>query len=102
MNHNPQLLRDVLLMMGREAPRLSSAFRSAIHRGDAKEARRAVHTLKSNCRHFDLKVVSEFAQQLEEMILTESLDQLMHYDSAVSQIGEGITQWVEKLLEGQE
>ena len=49
MHDNENLLRDVLSLLVRESPRLGRSFQAGLKEKNFSEARRAVHTLKSNC-----------------------------------------------------
>lgn len=92
-------MRDVLALLSREAPKLGSSFRQAVENGDCKGARRAAHTLKSNCRQFDLIAWSEFAESLEELAQTASPTELQAFVPAVVEACNAIADWAEKLLE---
>jgi len=98
-NGHDRLLRDVLAMMGREAPQLGRNFRKAVEVGNSREARRAAHTLKSNCRQFDLHSFSHFAEILENLAQTQSCQSLQRYVPAVEEIGYGVADWCEALLQ---
>jgi histidine phosphotransfer protein HptB len=50
-----------------DAPAQLSTLRSAFERGDAEEAGRAAHSLKSNGATFGAEGFSEVCRQLEEM-----------------------------------
>jgi HPt (histidine-containing phosphotransfer) domain-containing protein len=49
-----------------DAPAQLATLRGALERGDAEEARRAAHTLKSNGATFGAESLSELCRQLEE------------------------------------
>ena len=49
-----------------DAPAQLTTLRGAFERGDAEEARRAAHTLKSNGATFGAEGFSELCRQLEE------------------------------------
>ena len=49
-----------------DAPAKLTTLRDAFERGDAEEARRAAHTLKSNGATFGAEGFSELCRQLEE------------------------------------
>jgi HPt (histidine-containing phosphotransfer) domain-containing protein len=50
-----------------DAPSLLAELQGAFERGDAKEARRAAHTLKSNGATFGADAFSELCRELEQM-----------------------------------
>jgi signal transduction histidine kinase/CheY-like chemotaxis protein/HPt (histidine-containing phosphotransfer) domain-containing protein len=53
-----------------DAPTQLATLRSALERGDAEEARRAAHTLKSNAATFGAMDLSELCRRLEEQAKT--------------------------------
>jgi HPt (histidine-containing phosphotransfer) domain-containing protein len=98
-HQNQRLLGDVLRLFSREAPHLCRAFRRAVETGEARQAQRAAHTLKSNCRQFKLDPFSGFAQALERLAECGDTDSLRLYLPAVDAMGIGIADWCERLLE---
>ncbi len=67
---NANLLEEVLGLLVREAPRLRRLFEASLERGNCAEARRAVHTLKSNVRYVGLTKMASVAEQLERRLET--------------------------------
>lgn len=98
INNNERLLRDVLELAGREAPRLGRAFASALQKDNIRDARRHIHTFKSNARQLGLIRVGDFAQNLEIMAKREQIDLLVKYSHAVQLLGDTIADWTEELL----
>jgi len=53
-----------------EAPSLLGEIRDAMESGNAENARRAAHTLKSNAATFGANALSELCRELEELART--------------------------------
>ncbi len=98
MHDNEQLLRDVLALLAREAPRLARVFQASLTEPNFSEARRAVHTLKSNVRHVGLKGVAEFAEQLETLARDERLAQLQEQSGQLGELAAKVSDWAEEQL----
>ena len=65
-------------------------FAQAVKNLDAKEARRAVHTLKSNVRHVGLTRVAEFAEKLENLARDEQFELLQESVAQVEQLASAV------------
>ena len=87
MNDNQPLLRDVLALVGRETPRLSRGFVTAVGNRNLLEARRCIHTFKSNARQVGLERVADFAQRLETLAREERAEEIALYCQPVEQLG---------------
>ncbi len=98
MNGNENLLKDVLGLLIVEAPRLGRAFVDSVDSGNFKEARRAVHTLKSNVRHVQLGRVAAFAEQLENSARDEELSALQAAQQPLSELANSVADWAEGQL----
>ncbi|MEM8735928.1 MAG: response regulator, partial [Planctomycetota bacterium] len=102
MNGNASLARDVLTLLLTEAPRLGAMYERSTREGNLKEARRAVHTLKSNARHLQLNRVAAFAEQLENYAKDEIQKPLEdNLPSLVAATG-AMADWAEMMLEHSE
>lgn len=98
MHGNEELLKDVLGLLGREAPRLGRAFQTALANSNLSEARRAVHTLKSNVRYVGLNSVADYAQRLEHLAKDEQLDELSAHGTNIVSVTTAIADWAQKQL----
>ncbi|MFN3189556.1 MAG: PAS domain-containing protein [Aureliella sp.] len=98
MNGNASLARDVLTLLLSEAPRLGAMFERSVQSGNLKEARRAVHTLKSNARHLQLHRVAAFAEQLENYAKDEIQKPLEENLSALVAATGAMADWAEMML----
>ena len=98
LHNNERLLRDVMTLLIREAPRLSRSFSSSLAEGNLKESRRAVHTLKSNARHVGLNRIASFAEKLEYLARDDQTSVLAQHEEAVEDLAIAIAEWAEKLL----
>ena len=101
MNGNEALLRDVLSLLIREAPKLGRNFKQAVKQGRIKDARRAVHTLKSNVRHVGLTRIASYAEQLEYLARDEQHEQLGNAVPSVTEVANSVADWSEQMLNGQ-
>ena len=61
-----EFVGELVTMFLGDAPTQLATLRGALERGDAGEARRAAHTLKSNGATFGAEGFSELCRQLEE------------------------------------
>jgi CheY-like chemotaxis protein/HPt (histidine-containing phosphotransfer) domain-containing protein len=69
-----KLLRELVGLFKKECPGWMAMARSAIERGDAKELRRAAHTVKGTVGTFGARAAFEAAEQLETMGRTGDLN----------------------------
>ncbi len=97
MNGNEKLLRDVLKLLVSEVPKLGRSFARAVEAGDFKEARRAIHTLKSNVRHVGLSHIGDWAEKLEYIARDEQLDALQSVVSKVTEVAEAVADWSDQV-----
>lgn len=98
MHGNENLLRDVLSLLVREAPRLGRSFQSALAGENYHEARRAVHTLKSNVRYVGLSDIGHYAQWLEHLARDQQASTLQaHADNFVT-LANAVADWAERHL----
>lgn len=97
-NNNARLLNDVLQLMIQEAPKLGRSFASAVLQGKLAEARRSIHTLKSNSRQLGLTRAANYAEQLEQLARGEAIELLRPHVDGVQQLGGAIADWAENLL----
>ena len=98
MNNNERLLKDVLALLIREAPKLGRNFRQAVKKNSMKDARRAVHTLKGNVRHVGLTRIAAFAEQLEYLAKDEERDKLQDAVDLVAKLCNAVADWSESVL----
>ncbi len=98
MNNNERLLKDVLSLLTRKAPKLGRAFRQAVKNDAMKDARRAVHTLKGNVRHVGLTRIASFAEQLEYLARDEQRDKLKESVCLVTEVSNAVADWSESIL----
>lgn len=101
MHGNENLLRDVLSLLVREAPRLGRSFQNALAVENYHEARRAVHTLKSNVRYVGLNDIGHYAQWLEHLARDQQTSTLQdHADNFVA-LANAVADWAERQLKNQ-
>lgn len=98
MHGNESLLRDVMALLIQEAPKLGRMFRDALQADNIKEARRSVHTLKSNVRHVGLSRISSYAEQLEKLAKAERKSELEAAVPTLTAISTAVADWAEKML----
>lgn len=92
------LLCDVLGLVSRELPNLASDFSAAVRSDDKMQARRAVHTFKSNTRQIGLGTVAQYVEQLENMARDGLLDDLQPHAPHLERLAEHIADWADKTL----
>lgn len=98
MHGNEGLLCDVMALLIQEAPKLGRMFRDALQAGNIKEARRSVHTLKSNVRHVGLNRISSYAEHLEKLAKDERKAELEAAVPTLSAISTALADWAEEML----
>ena len=98
MHGNEGLLRDVLTLLIREMPRLGRSFQNGLKEGNFSEARRAVHTLKSNVRHVGLNNIGEYAQWLEHLARDQQSDLLKAHLENLVALSNAVADWAERML----
>lgn len=98
MHGNESLLRDVLSLLAREAPRLGRVFQSSLQQEKLADARRAVHTLKSNVRYVGLVKIGDYAQRLEYLARDQQTAELLTHADNLHQLSEAIADWAEQQL----
>jgi HPt (histidine-containing phosphotransfer) domain-containing protein len=99
MNQNQRLLVDVLSLMIQESPRLAKNFSSAVNLHDARAAKRAAHTLKSNCRQLGLSPFADFASRLEQLASMEDLGSIARFSEPLQRMAQAIADWSRDLIE---
>ena len=97
-NGNASLLAEVLSLLIREAPRMRKLFDMSLEQGNSLEARRAVHTLKSNVRYVGLTKVAAVAERLERIARDGQTDQLRKHSEPLSQTIDHVINWSETML----
>lgn len=97
-NSNNRLLTDVLQLMIQEAPKLGRAFANAVQQGKLPEARRSIHTLKSNCRQLGLIRIAEYAEAIEQLARGGALEAAAVHADNVQRLSSSIADWAERLL----
>lgn len=100
-NGNASLSAEVLSLLTREAPRLRKLFEMSLENGNCLEARRAVHTLKSNVRYVGLTRLAAVAERLERLARDGQLEQLRTYSQSLSQMIDQVINWSEMMLHSQ-
>jgi two-component system, sensor histidine kinase and response regulator len=100
MNQNPNLARDVLRLLTGEAPKLGRSFVAGVTNGRFAEARRAVHTLKSNARHVQLGRIAAYAEQLESLARDEESEALSSSKDQLLAVSLAMADWAESMLAG--
>ena len=100
-NGNASLSAEVLSLLTREAPRLRRLFEMSLENGNCLEARRAVHTLKSNVRYVGLNQMAAIAERLERLARDGQLEQLKRHSKSLSQMIDQIINWSEMMLHSQ-
>jgi CheY-like chemotaxis protein/HPt (histidine-containing phosphotransfer) domain-containing protein len=101
MNDNENLLRDVLNLLIREAPKLGRTFSKSVEQNQCGEARRAVHTLKSNARYVKLLRIAAYAEQIESLARDEQLEALSKHRATIRNLSLAMADWAEKMLQQQ-
>ena len=97
-NGNASLLAEVLSLLIREAPRLRKLFEMSLEQNNCLEARRAVHTLKSNVRYVGLTKLAALSERLERIARDGQTDQLRQHLGTLSQIIDQVINWSETML----
>ncbi len=97
-NGNASLLAEVLSLLIREAPRMRKLFDMSLEQGNSLEARRAVHTLKSNVRYVGLTKVAAVAERLERIAREGHTDQLLQHSQPLAQTIDHVINWSETML----
>lgn len=100
-NGNTSLSAEVLSLLIREAPRLRKLFEMSLENGNCLEARRAVHTLKSNVRYVGLTRMATVAERLERLARDGQLEQLKAYANTLSMMIDQVINWSEMMLHSQ-
>lgn len=95
---NSGLLREVLNLLLRELPRLRKLYETSVDSGNSSEARRAVHTLKSNVRYVGLIRIANHAEHLERYARDGQLDLLRHHRELLNSIVDRVTTWADLML----
>lgn len=95
MHGSDSLLSDVLVLLQREAPRLAREFDNQLKDKDAKQARRAVHTFKSNVRQVGLERIADYAEELENWARDGRLDELTAHAEHLIELGNWVADWTE-------
>ena len=67
-------VRELIDAFFEDAPAQLAALRSAVEQGDAAEARRAAHTLKSNAATFGASSLADVSRELEAAAAGGDLD----------------------------
>ncbi|MEZ6152893.1 MAG: Hpt domain-containing protein [Pirellulaceae bacterium] len=98
MHGNESLLRDVLSLLVREAPRLGRSFQTGLKDGNFSETRRAVHTLKSNVRYVGLKEIGHYAQWLEHLARDQQSELLHDHAENLCSLADAVADWAEQQL----
>ncbi len=101
MHGNESLLRDVLSLLVREAPRLGRSFQNALAVENYHEARRAVHTLKSNVRYVGLNDIGHYAQWLEHLARDQQASTLQAHADNFVMLANAVADWAERQLKSQ-
>lgn len=100
-NGNASLSAEVLSLLTREAPRLRKLFEMSLENGNYLEARRAVHTLKSNVRYVGLTRMAAVAERLERLARDGQLEQLKTHSKSLSMMIDQVINWSEMMLHSQ-
>lgn len=74
VNHDMELLRDLVQLFAQEYPGLLSGIRAAIEQGQFVDVQKLSHKMKGSALQFSGRLVVAAAGALEEMGRTESLD----------------------------
>ena len=96
--NNESLLSEVLSLLSREAPRLRKLYEQSVEQGNCPEARRAVHTLKSNVRYVGLTTLAALAERLERTARDGDIQELRLHVAPLSQIIDQLINWSESML----
>ncbi len=97
LHNNEALTLDVLSLLQREVPRLARQFAQQLDASDAKQTRRAVHTMKSNARQVGLKQVAQYTAVLEDLARDERLDELQPHKQTVLDLGAWVAEWAQTI-----
>ncbi len=97
LHNNRDLAQDVLRLLQREVPRLAIDFRDKVGAKDARSARRAIHTLKSNLRQVGLQKASSYAERLERIAKDERLSELEGELTMVIDLSKEVKKWAMKM-----
>ncbi len=100
-NGNASLSAEVLSLLTREAPRLRRLFEMSLENGNCLEARRAVHTLKSNVRYVGLTRMAAVAERLERLARDGKLEELKTHSKSLSMMIDQVINWSEMMMHSQ-
>jgi HPt (histidine-containing phosphotransfer) domain-containing protein len=95
---NLALAREVVDLLRFEAPRLVRALSDSCALGEAREARRAAHTLKSNLRNLGLNEVAALAGQIECLAQASDWDALPAKVAQLESSVHGVVRWCDDML----
>ncbi len=98
MHDNESLLRDVLSLLVREAPKLGRSFQIGLEQGNFNETRRAVHTLKSNVRYVGLTQIGQYAQWLEYLARDQQQETLQSHAANLAALADAVADWADQQL----
>lgn len=96
---NAQLLRDVLELFATEAPRLHHLFLREFAADNQLEARRAIHTLKSNLRYVGLDESANYVAELERLVKRGQVSSLDEYVEPLNRLVQSSVAQVTRLLQ---
>lgn len=94
---NETLLRQVLSLLSREAPRMRKLYNTSVASDESSEARRAVHTLKSNSRYVGLDSAAAVFEEIENDVKDNPAHAKLWVEN-VNEIVRSIIEWTEKCL----
>ncbi len=87
-----------MTLLRTEAPRLARLFQQSVQQRNAREARRAVHTLKSNFRNVGLTHAAEMAGRFETLAHQSSWNEIESQAHELQQTIEQVQDWCGQML----
>lgn len=94
---NMSLAHEVIDLLRFEAPRLFQLLRESSAAQDAREARRAAHTLKSNLRNVGLNEIGELAGKMETWAQARNWESLNTRLSELERAVHEVTSWCDEM-----
>jgi HPt (histidine-containing phosphotransfer) domain-containing protein len=93
-----ELARDVVDLLRLEAPRLFAVLNDNCNARNAREARRAAHTLKSNLRNVGFEDVASLSGTIEKLALVSDWDALPGKLVMLEAEIQSVVHWCDEML----
>ena len=99
MGNNSELATEIVSLLRTEAARLWEELRIGVDQQQAREVRRAAHTLKSNLRNVALPITAELFGKCELAAQKEQWSELVHYMPTMSESIDALDGWCKHMLQ---